>query len=93
MARYLETADQLRKEVESFMVAITLEDADMGQLAVQLGHIINLAVRCNPRQAQGTVRKNIVAKAMMKYCSVTMTKEYDERTDRQFNKIHIKPRS
>ncbi len=30
---------------------------------VQLAHIINLAVRCNPRQPQGTVRKNIVAGA------------------------------
>jgi hypothetical protein len=30
-----------------------------------------------------------VATALKDYCNVTMTKEYDEQTDREYNKIHI----
>ena len=105
MSRYMETANELRKNVEAFMEAfveepLTHEGGEQGRIdpqdrlitavaAVQLGHIINLAVRCSPRPVQGTVRKNIVAEAMKKYCEVTMTKEYDEKTDNEYNKIHI----
>lgn len=99
MARYLDTASDLRKEVNSFMEAYVkdnhpmVEDsANMKEAAVQLGHIINLAVRCSPRAVQGTVRKNIVATAMGKFCEVAMTQEVDEKTGRNFNKIHITPK-
>lgn len=93
--RYLETARQLKGEVDTFMERF-VGDLDVGDLegfkrqaSVALGHIINLAVRCNPRQSQGTVRKNIVATAMEDHCKVTMTRERDERTGKEFNKIHI----
>ena len=93
MARYLETATQLSKEIDSFLDTFCEMDGQgiPPQAAVQLGHIVNLAVRCNPRQSQGTVRKNIVATAMKHHCIVTMTKETDEVSGREFNKIHIKP--
>lgn len=95
MSRYLETAAKLKDEINAFMQQF-VNDIDqmepqkfMEEAAVALGHIINLAVRCNPRQSQGTVRKNIVATAMKDYCNVSMTRETDERTGREFNKIHI----
>jgi hypothetical protein len=109
MSRYMETANELRKNVEAFM-KVFVEDAEPltvevnGQqirmepqdhtnaAAVQLGYIINLAVRCSPRPVQGTVRKNIVAEAMKSYCKVTMTKEYDEIRETEYNKIHITAR-
>ena len=100
MARYMETAAQLRKEVESFInlyvkvdsALPTMSEELAREAAVKLGHIVNLAVRCNPRQAQGTVRKNIVQEAVKAYCNVTMTREHDEATDREYNKIHITPK-
>jgi hypothetical protein len=91
MSRYMETANELRKNVEAFM-KVFVEDADVNAAAVQLGYIINLAVRCSPRPVQGTVRKNIVAEAMKSYCKVTMTKEYDEIRETEYNKIHITAR-
>ena len=97
MARYLEMAAELRKDVNILLEQV-FEHGDWlpmekDELATKLGHIINLAVRCNPRQPQGTVRKNIVATAMKDYCKVTMTQETDERTGREYNKIHIVPRT
>ncbi len=97
MARCLETAEQLRKEVESFITTEltgtrTHEGPEVNQVAARLGHIVNLAVRCNPRQSQGTVRKNIVAIAMRDYCKVTMTRETDEITGYEFNQICIRPK-
>lgn len=91
MTRYMETAEQLKKEVEGFLadwVAYNPKEA-----SIQLGHIINLAVRCSPRGVQGTVRKNIVAKAVEKYCRVTMDRGHDEETGNSYNRINIKPRS
>lgn len=102
MAHYLEVADELRKEVESFVEDITNQsddgDGNIGMspesaFAKRLGHIINLAIRCCPRGVQHTVRKNIVEKAVGKYCRVHMTEETDERTGNTFHKIHIEPRS
>lgn len=94
MSKYLETAEALRKEVKSFIERYITDrmHCDSAEAFVQLGHIINLAVRCNPRQPQGTVRKNIVATAMKDYCRVTMTREEDPKTGRTFNKIHIQPK-
>lgn len=91
MAKYMETANNLLKpEVESLMYLITSGmEVDPGVAAKQIGHIINLAVRCCPRGVQGTVRKNIVEAAVKDYCKVWMTKETDERSQRTFNKIHI----
>jgi len=97
MARYLEVAEQLQSHVKAFVEMFIVGD-DTGldiipkpdEKAVEdLGHIINLAVRCNPRQSQRVVRKNIVEVAMRNYCDVSMTKEYDEKTRREFNLIHI----
>lgn len=93
MPKYLETANDLRKEIEHFVDAYVLTPCpDICAATIALGHIVNLAVRCNPRQSQGTVRKNIVAKAMQKYCEVQMTRETDEKTKREYNKIHITSR-
>jgi hypothetical protein len=89
MARYLQVAEELRKEVESFMESFLDVKKPDGPAAVALGHIINLAVRCNPRQAQGTVRKNIVQTAMRNYCRVTMDRLTDPKTGRSYNKISI----
>lgn len=79
MARYLQTVEKLRQEVDGFLLK------NPEACPVELGHIINLAVRCSPRAVQGTVRKNIVSGAMTNHCDVTMTKEPEG-----FNKIHIK---
>ena len=87
MAYYMEAAGKLKSDVDSFLQFVPIEDVPAA--AVALGHIINSAVLCNPRKPHGTVRKNIVVEAMKSYCKVTMTKETDERTGREFNKIHI----
>ncbi len=91
MPRYLETAQKLREEVQSFVNNFILvpECETTPDSIVQLAHIINLAVRCSPRGIQGVIRRNIVATAMKDYCNVTMTEEWDESTGRHFNKIHI----
>lgn len=90
MARYLEVAAELNENIKQF-VASYLPDLPP-EAAVQLGHIVNLAVRCCPRPVQGTVRKNIVEKAVGDWCRVTMTKGFDERTQKSFNKINIIPK-
>lgn len=90
MAYYLQTAEELRKEVKGFLETYSPANEEHAKdMARTLGHIVNLAIRCNPRQPQGTVRRNIVATAMKDYCLVTMTRETDEKTSREFNKIHI----
>jgi hypothetical protein len=94
MARYMETADDLRKEVETLVNALEVgwcvpPDA----IAQKIGHMINLAIRACPRGVQHTVRLNIVKEAVGRYCKVTMTEETDERTGRSYHKIHIQPRS
>ena len=91
MSRYLETSRQLGKEVENLLKLHfdSWSPDDQGAVAVHLGHIINLAVRCNPLQSPCTVRRSIVATAMGRYCNVTMTRELDEKSGREFNKIHI----
>jgi len=71
MARYLETAEELRKEVNALIDRVNNMGGELD--VVKLGHIINLAVRCSPRGVQHTVRKNIVATAMADHCRVTMT--------------------
>lgn len=93
MARYMQTASKLREEVNKLMEKIEAASPplDEEQIAVQVGHIVNLAVRCSPRSVQGTVRKNIVSEAMKDYCDVTMTREQDPETKKEFNKIHIAP--
>jgi len=88
MPLYLERAEDLRGLVKDLMQAIPNRN-ESHFIPVTLGHIINLAVRCNPRQPQGTVRKNIVATAMKDYCNVRMTKETDKRTGVTYNKIYI----
>lgn len=91
MAHYLETAQQLKELVNQFMEQHGSELAEANsKMAVDLGMIINLTVRCNPRQSQGVVRKNIVETAMTSWCTVTMSKEHDTQTQRSFNRIHIK---
>ncbi len=91
MSRYIETSTKLQELVDTFLDEHASETYAPAtpEAAIALGHIINLAVRCNPRQSQGIVRRNIVATAMKHHCNVTMTKETDERTQRTFNKIHI----
>lgn len=94
MVRYLEVAEQLKEKVNQFVETYlprgtpTMYEIDPIALEA-LGHIINLAVRCNPRQPQGTVRKNIVAKAMENYCDVYMTRELDDDSGHEYNLIHI----
>lgn len=104
MARYMETAAKVRKEAEALLVdiehlifrAVGQEEIDpeaveehKRELAKRIGYIVNLAIRACPRGVQGTVRKNIVQEAVKDYCHVTMTRETDERTGREYNKIHI----
>ena len=92
MARYMEIASDLRKEVDSFLNQFIHEEYQQ-EAAVKLSHMINLAVRCAPRPVQSTVRLNIVKEAVGRYCKVTMTEGLDERTQRTYHKIHITPRS
>lgn len=93
MARYMEVAGDLAKEVESLLAEIGVCDEKTGVITAKIGHIINLAIRACPRGVQHTVRLNIVKEAVGKYCRVTMTEEVDERTGKTYNKIHITPRS
>ena len=97
MARYMETAADLAKEVNSLLEDERLipqsDEAIKNIVSQKIGHIINLAIRACPRGVQHTVRLNIVREAVGKYCKVTMTEEVDERTQRTFHKIHITPRS
>lgn len=86
MAKYLETAAKLRKEIDDFVQAYGIPPEGL----VQLGYIVNLAVRCAPRPVQGTVRKNIVAEAVRSHpLRVTMSKAVDPISCREFNKIDI----
>ena len=94
MAKYLETAEDLRKAVNAFLETHCENDGQgiSPGAGVELGHIVNLAVltvECNPRQSQGVVRENIVATAMKNHCKVTMTKVMDEKTKREYNRINI----
>lgn len=90
---YLQTAEELRKAVVSFMAHLDgADDSEKKDAVVEIGHIINLAVRCSPRPVQGTCRKNIVSTAMRDFCRVTMTREVDPTTGKDFNKIHIEAR-
>lgn len=89
---YLETAEELRQEVEVYLDTYCGED-QVHEAAVKIGHIINLAIRACPRGVQHTVRKNIVATAVKDYCRVSMTECTDERTGRSYHKINIEPRS
>ena len=94
MARYMETAADLAKEVEALLAECAVcEGEKVGAITQRVGHIINLAIRACPRGVQHTVRLNIVREAVGKYCRVTMTEEMDERTQRTYHKIHISPRS
>jgi len=89
MPRYLELAEDLRKEVN------TLVATNPGLDPVALGHIINLAVRCSPHGIQHTVRKNIVETAMRDHCRVTMTELPKTRfpdDDGSYWKINIEKR-
>ena len=78
-------SDEIRAEIGAN------EDLHLvGQAAVQLGHLLNLAVRCAPRGVQHTVRKNIVATAMQRYCHVGMTKHLSEDgSGHEYFKINI----
>jgi len=94
MARYMKTAAELKRLVNNFINQFAHNEFDSNQeLAKELGYIINLAIRCAPRSVQSTVRLNIVKEAVGEYCKVWMTKEMDEITGREYNKIHIEPRS
>ena len=93
MPRYLETAAKLNERVEDLFAFVESTHPVDGpyedQLAIMLAHIVNLSVRCNPRQSQGVVRKIIVEIAMGARCNVSMTRETDADTGREFNQIHI----
>lgn len=95
MARYMEIASDLRKEIEGIMelVPVTCPECDRMSIAQKIGYAVNLAVRCAPRPVQSTVRYNIVREAVGKWCKVSMTEEVDERTQKTYHKIHIEPRS
>lgn len=85
MARYLETAKQLRGKIESLAVRLNLTNEDIAEL----GLIVNLAVRCCPRACQSTVRRNIVAEATKGHCNVTMRLVKDKVTGCEFNAISV----
>lgn len=87
MAKYLQTAGELKKLFNDFMETNELP----ASAAVQLAHIVNLSVRCCPRATQGTVRKNIVEIASGDFCNVSMTAEISE-SGYSFKLIHIGPR-
>jgi hypothetical protein len=97
MPRYMETATQLHDQIRSFLVEHFGFDKELSpeelqkkfNAAKEIGFIVNLAVRCAPRSVQGTVRKNIVAKAVEGYCDVGMHKVTDKNTGRSYNKISI----
>ncbi len=98
MPRYVETSGELGKLVNEFMESFVAPAVGscgvegMNDAAVQLGHIVNLAIRCNPRAVQHTVRRNIVQIAMKKYCIIGMKEVMDETTGVSYNKIKIMPR-
>lgn len=48
---YLETAEELRQEVEVYLDTYCGED-QVHEAAVKIGHIINLAIRACPRGVQ-----------------------------------------
>jgi hypothetical protein len=94
MARYLEIAEEGRKEVVALINDLTAANPgiDAKDLAIKIGRIVNLAVRCAPRAVQSTVRKNIVHGMVRDYCHVTMTEVTDERTGNTYHAINISRR-
>ena len=88
MARYLETAREANAIVERLHHQLNFTPQQMEDL----GHLVNLIVRCAPRAVQSTVRKNIVQTAMGRHCRVRMEKIYDDKTDRAYNKVTITSR-
>lgn len=87
MARYLETAKQLRGAIEKLSARLNLTNEDIAEI----GLIANLAVRCCPRACQSTVRRNIIAEATKGHCIVTINVVTDEITGKTFNAIRISP--
>lgn len=88
MARYEKTVAQLAAKTRNFVTRLKLTNNDVAELA----YIINLAVRSHPRPTQSTVRRKIVEGAVGDWCKIAMTKELDERTGKEFNKIQIAPK-
>ena len=89
MTHYMENAKRLQKDIYDFVEEHITVDDQFDSAIIALGHIVNSAVLCNPRKPQGTVHKNIVAEAVKGYCNVTMTRETDPESGKEYNKIHI----
>lgn len=94
MSWYMETAGDLRKEVNHFLRYLFGETPiSREETAQKIGHIVNLTIRACPRGVQHTIRKNIVQEAVRDFCHVSMTEETDEHTGRTYHKIHIIPKT
>lgn len=70
--KYLDLANgDLREKFKTFMEKNNLPKA----VAVDLAYIVNVAVRCSPRNFHATCRQRIVAAATKDFCDIGMTKE------------------
>lgn len=95
MPKYMETAGQLKERVEELLRVLSTylpDDGSIASVAVDIGHIINLAVRCAPRAVHHTVRKNIVSKAVGSYCKVQMIEMVDLISSKKYHQIDISPK-
>lgn len=88
MAKYVQTAQELQQKVEQLGQRFNMTNADIAEV----GHIVNLAIRCCPRGVQHTVRKNIVDIVTQGRCNVSMTEVTDPKTGYSYHKIDITPR-
>ena len=87
MARHLKTAEEaaeeLRKAVNAFLETHCENDGQgvSPDGVVELGHIVGLAVRCNPHYPHEVLQ--LIATAMKDHCEVTLVR------DRDYNRINI----
>lgn len=68
MAKYIETATKAQSHVDSLINA--LPDNVKSDALFHLACIMNLGFRCNPRPAQGTIRRTALEVAFRKYPQV-----------------------
>lgn len=54
MAKYIETANKARVQVEKILAMVPEEQRPA--IAAELAHLFNLGFRCNPRAAMATIR-------------------------------------
>lgn len=91
MAKYIQTATSAQSHVD-YLYNLTngLNDDVRNEALFHLACIMNLGFRCNPRPAQGVIRKNALEIAFRKYPQVKFNfTEVKGYTGKMFKALNI----